>query len=543
MGSLDGEVRGAAPPTVPQLLQAGIAAAKAGARDRARDLLTRVTGLDADNITAWLWLSSVVDGPLEQEACLERVLEIDPGHSAALKGLAVVRQRAIDALFAAANAAADAGDDAGVRDALMQIVERDEANLDAWLWLSRAVETPEDQEICYENVLALAPDNVEAAEELAAVAEKLATIRQLREAASTNIYDAVPVDAPPVPQARDAPTLAAAVLGDAYREKHTEAPAEPEPSSVAASGVAASGVAAQMWAKYEDELACPYCTAPTAYGDRRCPSCNNRLWIKTRRRDEPSMLFWIVFAFQAFSTVMVAAGPFLALYFVSTRVGLDDFTRLFGVYLGAPGSVPPEMAAQALQMFPRIFFFLAWFPVLISTAYTIALWLRWPPIFYLMLGNAGIGLVSSIVGLGIYATQGLFAIVAGVIGLLISIGTFALVLQLEDDFRRDKWRIRLKVDGDIKDGMAFLIRGRQYADQKMWARAAVHFRRAAALLAYQTDGHVAAAMACIRLKDFDLAEYILGNAQNIDPESQQIAGLLALIEEQRATVPTEESAG
>lgn len=42
---------------------------------------------------------------------------------------------------------------------LLQIVEEDENNELAWLWLSGVVETAEDQRVCPENVLALNPNN------------------------------------------------------------------------------------------------------------------------------------------------------------------------------------------------------------------------------------------------------------------------------------------------------------------------------------------------------------------------------------------------
>lgn len=42
---------------------------------------------------------------------------------------------------------------------LMQVVEADDQVEEAWLWLSGAVDDPEDQRTALENVLALNPDN------------------------------------------------------------------------------------------------------------------------------------------------------------------------------------------------------------------------------------------------------------------------------------------------------------------------------------------------------------------------------------------------
>ncbi|MBP7686582.1 MAG: tetratricopeptide repeat protein [Thermoflexales bacterium] len=73
------------------LLQAGIAAAKAGERGKARELLQRVVAADESNLQAWLWLSDVVNTLEDQEVCLENVLTLDPDNATARKGLDWVR--------------------------------------------------------------------------------------------------------------------------------------------------------------------------------------------------------------------------------------------------------------------------------------------------------------------------------------------------------------------------------------------------------------------------------------------------------------------
>ena len=45
---------------------------------------------------------------------------------------------------------------------LMKVIERDEQNELAWLWLSGAVEDPADQQVALENVLAINPENAAA---------------------------------------------------------------------------------------------------------------------------------------------------------------------------------------------------------------------------------------------------------------------------------------------------------------------------------------------------------------------------------------------
>lgn len=71
-----------------QLLQQGIAAAKAGQREQARRLLQEAIRRDAANETAWLWLSGVANTDEERIFCLMKILEINPSNQNALKGLA-----------------------------------------------------------------------------------------------------------------------------------------------------------------------------------------------------------------------------------------------------------------------------------------------------------------------------------------------------------------------------------------------------------------------------------------------------------------------
>ena len=78
---------------IDELLRKGIAAAKAGQRGQARELLTRVVDYDERNAQAWLWLSGVVDSLEDREICLENVLSIEPNNDAASRGLAWVRQQ------------------------------------------------------------------------------------------------------------------------------------------------------------------------------------------------------------------------------------------------------------------------------------------------------------------------------------------------------------------------------------------------------------------------------------------------------------------
>jgi hypothetical protein len=76
-------------------LQQGIAAAKAGDKSRAFDLLTRASREPATAELAWLWLSGVVEDDSERLFCLDSVLKINPENKAAQRGAALLRQNGV----------------------------------------------------------------------------------------------------------------------------------------------------------------------------------------------------------------------------------------------------------------------------------------------------------------------------------------------------------------------------------------------------------------------------------------------------------------
>lgn len=71
-----------------QLVENGIAAARAERMEEAEEWLRQAVALDPDNERAWLWLSAVVEGIEAQRECLQRVLKINPSNTFARSGLA-----------------------------------------------------------------------------------------------------------------------------------------------------------------------------------------------------------------------------------------------------------------------------------------------------------------------------------------------------------------------------------------------------------------------------------------------------------------------
>lgn len=78
------------------LLRQGMAAARGGDKERARQAFTRILQAKPDTvpqetvIQAWLWLSGLTTSVEERRRCLEAVLRLNPDHAIAKQGLALL---------------------------------------------------------------------------------------------------------------------------------------------------------------------------------------------------------------------------------------------------------------------------------------------------------------------------------------------------------------------------------------------------------------------------------------------------------------------
>lgn len=70
-----------------ELRQQGIAAAKAGEKEQARQLLQQALRLEPRNEAAWVWLMSVARDQRERLICLHRLLEVNPQSTVGLQSL------------------------------------------------------------------------------------------------------------------------------------------------------------------------------------------------------------------------------------------------------------------------------------------------------------------------------------------------------------------------------------------------------------------------------------------------------------------------
>ena len=199
----------------PNLFESGIAAAQSGDREKARDLLLRVVEENPHHEDAWVWLCDLVDEPEDRIIALENVLTINPDNDEArvlLETLRSAREEVpgnearsqssvftaipteplkrsakprdeISSILAGASSpttpikdrrvlmarsrsrlmavlrALNAADRDTALNILVQMVEEDENNEQAWFLLGHMAPALDDQHIALENVMVLNPEN------------------------------------------------------------------------------------------------------------------------------------------------------------------------------------------------------------------------------------------------------------------------------------------------------------------------------------------------------------------------------------------------
>jgi tetratricopeptide (TPR) repeat protein len=331
-----------------------------------------------------------------------------------------------DQLLKIAIQAAKAGEREKAHQLLMKVVEQDEQNETAWLWLSGTVKTKEDRQICLENVLAINPENEIAKKGL----KKLGV---------------TPPPAPPPAkeeeeQARWEQPVYDLVLpeaNDSHKPKFQD-----------------------VWSSSAD--LCAYCAQPVQRSDKRCPKCNRKMVGK-----EP---------------VFPNRSKYLIIW-----VALRSINHLFALLglllLGASFvAILPE-----LTWWERYYLISVAVGQILSIGFTAALFLRQAWAYWLAIAGLFL-MVLAIVGLAFLSIPAPTANVSGASSLLglICIAPFIIlqllyvymVIMAGGDFKRVKqWRIAV-ADERIKDPLVLDKAGKLFSQRGMWATAVLYWQRA-----------------------------------------------------------------
>ena len=397
----------------------------------------------------------------------------------------------VDELLREGITAVKSGNKAYGRKLLMEVLDIDDRNEKAWLWLSGAVESPEDRIICLENVLAINPENKTAQKGLAH-------------------FKTTPVDKPNegtriVIQREKVPvSTASAIL---YPERHVETLEWSDPTRemkpTEQVGYAADASYDDVWTRKVD--ICAYCAHEVAFDETRCPHCKRKLIVKQFQYEKESTsltAYWVtlfglsqLYLIQALVDVIVVRNVLTA--FFSLVMMLAFFLLAAGVYFRKYTAFVGSMA------------------LLIAVIITGALTVLLPTdLSALNLGQYDVAISNYVGGLAGMLYGGLRGIrlLTAVVGLLIAI------FQASSDFEHVQKKQLATLTKGPTSGADFYITAKKLANADMWASAVLHWQRACALephqIIYQRDLGRAYAHLDFTQRARDVLQSALARTQN-----------------------------
>ncbi|MBP8003029.1 MAG: hypothetical protein KA314_28060 [Chloroflexi bacterium] len=342
--------------------------------------------------------------------------------------------------------AAKAGDREQARRLLLQLVETDENNEQAWLWLGGVMETWEERRICLENVLALNPDNEVAQRGLA------------------RLNAAAPADATSLvqEQTKTAISPAAAIL---YPERHIQ---QREDTPLLEDDRTAQPLPVEFThdSRYDDvwnskATLCAFCAAPITEEATRCPQCRHRLIGWHLRYPQPTARFY--------NYIIILIG-LVQFFFVDTLIDLSLQKPLnWAILHGLLSVVVISMviAASMRHLWGHIGAILLSFFIVLLNGNLLFNQLQENP----FAGYVGIMLLFLVaVSIALKFLQLLTAL------LVIGFGIFAV----SPDFDQQQMHFVARVEKGHRDASEFHLLAKMYAQQGMWASAIMHWQFAAA---------------------------------------------------------------
>lgn len=213
-----------------------------------------------------------------------------------------------------------AGQREQARALLMQVIEVDEENERAWLWLSGAVETDEERQICLENVLTLNPQNKVAQKGLA----------KLKAAAP--------------PETVLPPSLTAKSAPPPMPEAEEQSGWWSEPVVIEKSSAQQFD---DVWSGHEE--LCAFCATPITKAQTRCSKCSRKLIGKALVNAVPGKYYGRLLTWLTIFLCLRLLGIALALIFADNFApGVDRISLL----MESAGSFAP-IALAAAGIFKR----------------------------------------------------------------------------------------------------------------------------------------------------------------------------------------------
>ena len=380
-------------------------------------------------------------------------------------------------------AQAKAGQYAKARELLLRVVERDERNTQAWLWLASVVGNPQDKRIALENVLALEPDNT---------AAKAGLEWLDRQAA-----------------AQEADTSTSELTNAPQEHSYTSPPASAEQLTPDEPVLASEG--------------CPRCGQAVQESDRRCPYCALPLTIYAPKLLESARVALLTTIWVVQALVDLADG-LLMITALQTMGGTSVVMGNINAFLAGAtfrSGLPTAGLLQAMRLLITIdAVALAWslvvaaiLPARRPTAPIVALFVA---AFHLTLAGGSLALGMS--SLAVAVARAILALFIGF-----------WLLESQGNFEWQTARQRLELDSSAKSSLDHYTQGRYYRRIGQTAKAVLHLERAVGLNPERCDYRVALANAYYALGRLDSAAEQLRAALRLNPDAPDVREFLQVV--------------
>jgi tetratricopeptide (TPR) repeat protein len=422
--------------------------------------------------------------------------------------------------------AARAGKREEARALLMQVVEGDERNEQAWLWLAGVVDTPEDIRTCLQNVLDLNPANQQAQQGLAWVEKRYG---------------------PPVPsQGLSFPSPLSPPEREVPASPPTPPPAAPErqrsytgPTTKLASAAVATAVSigTASVAPVEPivvpppEHPCPYCGMPTVLKQQACTQCHGSLMARATPPSKRSLALTMLGFLWGIGGVLLLLATVLVFFLflwlrqsaqVGTAIGSSDalllamaVTLVIGLcYIGLARGL---LARQLWAYFTNIILIVLSFFGMLSSAAASTLLIGWLLANLSRAQNAeAVAGTASLIGLT-------------VLGIAFVLLPIVLTLLCYRDFFGPMVRFQPAIDP--ADHLVHYNNGIAYKNRGMWYMAAQEWEAAVSKKPRETNYLHALGLAYAQLKQPEKARATLDRAIQSAPDNPQIKESRALIDQ------------
>ena len=367
-----------------------------------------------------------------------------------------MNQEQIDRIFIAGITAAKKGENDRAQELLLAVIEVDEANEQAWLWLSGVVDSDKDRQICLENVLLINPDNAAAKRGLERLGYAEGPAREL----------SVPK---PEPVKNDQEIL----ISTRFNTDHSTETQDQQDQISNIPGVSFQSELAfdDVWERNSD--ICEYCAAEIGDRDRRCPNCGQKIFSSHYRYAQASSdltIYWVLLLGVAqLSLILIMLNLLLRQSLLATAWQGLMLIVLIILVVGV--------------FFRQFWGYIASLAFLIFAVATIILDLVIGPTVNDVVGQAiESGFFQSLSDRPyIYILGPLEDLLVPLQSLAVILALFFGIFRVGPDFERVKVRQIARVDRGLDDATQLYAAGIEYARQKKWANAILQYQKAVAL--------------------------------------------------------------